>query len=244
MQTDDYAWWIARFAAIMRQVNVVRLDHFRGFEAYWAVPAEEETALNGEWIKGPGLDLFHAVERALGPIPIIAEDLGLITPQVEAMRSELGFPGMKVLQFAFTGNPHHIYLPHNYERNCVVYTGTHDNDTTVGWFGALPPSERALVQRYLERHGNEIHWDMVRLALMSVAHTAIYPLQDVLGIGSEGRMNTPGRATGNWTWRYRSEMITHAVRDRLLDLTEIFGRTQPPPEPPDEAAPITGGGVP
>jgi 4-alpha-glucanotransferase len=225
MAQDGYAWWIARFRSALQQVDVVRLDHFRGFEAYWAVPAGAETAINGKWVQGSGSDLFQAVEKALGPVPIIAEDLGLITPEVEALREELGFPGMKVLQFAFSGDPGHAYLPHNFERNCVVYTGTHDNDTTLGWFSTTSEKERKALCQYLGGRCDEVNWELIRLALMSVAHTAIFPLQDVLAVGSEGRMNTPGRASGNWGWRYSQDLLTAAVRDRLKALTEMYGRT-------------------
>ena len=221
---DDYAWWIARFRSALQQVDIVRLDHFRGFEAYWAVPAGEETAINGKWVPGPGRDLFRAVEQALGPVPIIAEDLGLITPEVEALREELGFPGMKVLQFAFSGDPDHPYLPHNFERNCVVYTGTHDNDTTLGWLRTAGEQERNALHQYLGDRSEMLNWELIRLALMSVADTAIFPLQDVLGLGSEGRMNTPGRASGNWGWRYSQDMLTAAACDWLKTLTEIYGR--------------------
>jgi len=224
MAQDGYAWWIARFKATLQQVDVVRLDHFRGFEAYWAVPAGEETAINGKWVKGPGADLFRAVEQALGQVPIIAEDLGLITPQVEALREELGFPGMKVLQFAFSGKPDHPYLPHNFERNCVVYTGTHDNDTTLGWLSTAGEQEHKALGQYLGGRGEALNWELIRLALMSVAHTAIIPLQDVLGVGSEGRMNTPGGASGNWRWRYSQDMLTATACDRLKTLTEAYGR--------------------
>ncbi|HVP22140.1 MAG TPA: 4-alpha-glucanotransferase [Anaerolineaceae bacterium] len=225
MAQDGYAWWIARFKAVLQQADIVRLDHFRGFEAYWAVPAGEETAINGKWVQGPGVDLFQAVERALGPVPIIAEDLGLITPEVEALRKALGFPGMKVLQFAFSDDATNLYLPHNYESNCVVYTGTHDNDTSLGWFSTLNEKDRMAVQLYLGGCVHELNWDMVRLAFMSVAHTAIIPLQDVLSVGSEGRMNTPGRSSGNWGWRFLQDMLTAAACDRLKALTEIYGRT-------------------
>jgi 4-alpha-glucanotransferase len=224
MARDGYAWWIERFRAALQQVDIIRLDHFRGFAAYWAVPAGEETAVHGRWVKGPGADLFHAVERALGRLPVIVEDLGLITGRVKALRDELGFPGMKVLQFAFSGDPDDAYLPHNYEHNCVVYTGTHDNDTTLGWWNSLDQRERARVQVYLGRHGDDISWDLIRLALMSVADRAIFPLQDVLGIGSEGRMNTPGRTRGNWGWRISDDMLNDRVRERLRGLTEIYGR--------------------
>jgi 4-alpha-glucanotransferase len=226
MAQDGYAWWIARFKSALQQVDVVRLDHFRGFEAYWAVPAGEETAVNGKWVKGPGRDLFRAVDGALGPVPIIVEDLGLITPEVEALREELGYPGMKVLQFAFSGEPDHPYLPHNFERNCVIYTGTHDNDTTLGWLSTAGEEERKALRQYLGGRSEALNWELIRLAFMSVAHTAIIPLQDVLDVGSEGRMNTPGRASGNWGWRYSQDMLTTTACDRLKTLTEIYGRAK------------------
>jgi len=224
MAQDGYAWWVARLKRAFQQLDVVRLDHFRGFETCWAVPAGKQTAINGKWTKGPGSDLFHAVERALGPVRVIAEDLGLITPEVEALREECAFPGMKVLQFAFSGDPENLYLPHNFERNCVVYTGTHDNDTTLGWLSTLGQKERTALRRYLGPRCDELNWELVRLALMSVAQTAIFPLQDILGVGSEGRMNTPGRASGNWGWRFSEGMLTAALRDRLKELTETYGR--------------------
>ena len=223
---DDYAWWIQRLRATLRLVDIVRLDHFRGFEAYWEVPATEETAVHGRWVKGPGARFFYAVRRALGETPIIAEDLGVITPEVEALRRRFGFPGMKVLQFAFATDASNEYLPHNYERNCVVYTGTHDNDTTVGWFCSLPEEERAFCLKYLGSDGREIHWDLIRLAMMSVADTVIVPLQDVLGLGSEARMNYPGRLGGNWAWRYTEGALTEEVCERLAELTETYGRSR------------------
>jgi len=224
MAQDGFAWWIARLEKALQLVELVRLDHFRGFEAFWAVPAEEETAINGEWMQGPGRKLFRAVEQALGPVPIIAEDLGLITPGVEALRDEFGFPGMKVLQFAFSGEPDHPYLPHNYEPNCVVYTGTHDNDTTLGWINTAGEQERTSLRQYLGGSGGELNWDLIRLAFMSVAHTVIVPLQDILGLGSEGRMNTPGQASGNWQWRFTLNSLDVANFERLKILTEIYGR--------------------
>jgi 4-alpha-glucanotransferase len=224
MADTGYAWWIERFRATFEQVDIVRLDHFRGFASYWAVPATEKTAVKGRWEAGPGTALFDAVAQALGPRPIIAEDLGLITPRVRKLLAALDLPGMRVLQFAFSGDPDNLYLPHNHTCNSVVYTGTHDNNTTLGWFKSAGQAERTAVQRYLNSPGYEINWELIRLALMSVAHSAIFPLQDVLGIGSEGRMNTPGRATGNWGWRYREGMLTTTARDRLKLLTEIYGR--------------------
>jgi 4-alpha-glucanotransferase len=224
MARAGYAWWIDRFRRAYQQVDVVRLDHFRGFESCWAVPATAETAMDGQWLKGPGEELFRAVEQALGPGRLIAEDLGLITPAVEALRNACALPGMKVLQFAFTGDPDEPYLPHNYGRNCVVYTGTHDNDTALGWWRTAGEEERAALRRYVAGPCEELNWAMIRLALMSVARIAIAPLQDVLGIGSEGRMNIPGRASGNWSWRYLPAMLTPALTRRLRELTEASGR--------------------
>ena len=224
MAEDGYAWWIARFRRTLQTVDVIRLDHFRGFDACWEVSAGDATAENGQWVKTPGRELFGALQQALGPVRIIAEDLGVITPEVDALREEQGFPGMKVLQFAFGGDANHQYLPHTYEHGCVVYTGTHDNDTTLGWFDTLGEEERDAVCRYLGGRCEEINWELIRLATMSVADTAIFPLQDVLGAGSEGRMNTPGRAGGNWTWRYRDGALTAELAERLGALTRTYGR--------------------
>ncbi len=226
MAGEGYAWWIARLKRAYQLADIVRLDHFRGFESCWAVPSGEETAVHGEWLKGPGYALFQAVERALGPARFIAEDLGLITPEVEELRKRCAFPGMKVLQFAFSGEPTNPYLPHNYERQCVAYTGTHDNDTTLGWYNAMGDEERSAVRRYLGGSCGEPNWDLIRLALMSVADTAIVPLQDVLGLGSESRMNTPGHAGGNWGWRCTQGALTTDLAARLKKLTETYGRAQ------------------
>jgi len=222
-----YRWWIERFRATLTLVDIARIDHFRGFVAYWEVPASEATAINGRWAPGPGVALFDAVRDALGSLPIIAEDLGVITPDVEALRDGLGFPGMKVLQFAFGGDPDDQYLPHNYPTRCVVYTGTHDNDTTRGWWRSTSDSDRHNVQLYLGRDGSDISWDFIRLALASVGEVAIFPMQDVLSLGSEGRMNTPGRAGGNWGWRYTPGMLTAELAERLRSLTTIYGRAKP-----------------
>jgi 4-alpha-glucanotransferase len=219
-----YSWWVERFRAALTLTDIVRIDHFRGFAAYWEVPAGEATAVNGRWVGGPGAELFDAVGAALGRLPIIAEDLGLITPDVEALRDQLGFPGMKVLQFAFGNGSADPYLPHNYRPSCAVYTGTHDNDTTAGWWQTAAPHERRNVQLYLGRDGSDISWDFIRLALASVAEMAIIPLQDVLGLGSAGRMNTPGRAAGNWSWRYLPGMLSPQITERLRTLTDLYGR--------------------
>jgi 4-alpha-glucanotransferase len=231
MARDGYAWWIERIRATLSLVDILRLDHFRGFEKYWEIPGGDTTAKNGRWVPGPGAALFEAIKKELGEIPFVAEDLGLITPEVHALRERLGFPGMKVLQFAFGGDPKNPYLPHNYPRNCVVYTGTHDNNTTVGWFKERVTrsreereAERKRALKYIGSDGREINWDFIRLALMSVADTVIIPLQDVLGLGSEARMNRPAKKKGNWTWRFTSDMLTDEIKNRLRELTTIYGR--------------------
>jgi 4-alpha-glucanotransferase len=230
-----YAWWVERFRALFRLVDSVRLDHFRGFEAYWEIPASEATAVKGRWVKGPGAAFFEALQAALGPLPIVAENLGVITPEVEALRARFGFPGMAILEFAFgSDSQSNEFIPHNYPRERVVYTGTHDNDTVVGWWTSgvgdttrteeEVEKERAFALTYVGGEGTEIHWDFIRTLLVSVANTAIVPLQDVLGIGGEGRMNLPGRPGGNWRWRYIKDALSPAVRRRLKALTEASGR--------------------
>jgi 4-alpha-glucanotransferase len=221
-----YDWWVQRFRATLELVDLIRVDHFRGLESYWAIPAEEETAVNGQWLPGPGARLFAAVQHALGDLPVIAEDLGIITPEVDALRRQFGFPGMKVLQFAFGGDARNPYLPHNYaDPQCVVYPGTHDNDTTLGWFRSVSSECQDHVARYLGRlDEHELPWDMIRLAWSSVATFAIAPLQDVLGLGSEGRMNMPGQLQGNWCWRYTPEALRPELSARLAEFTVLYGR--------------------
>lgn len=231
MARDGYAWWADRLRLALSFFDLVRIDHFRGFEAYWEVPAGETTAVKGRWIKGPGDRFFAAVRDRLGPLPVIAEDLGLITPEVEALRDRLALPGMKVLQFAFSDSANQ-YLPHNHTTNSVVYTGTHDNDTTRGWWMAAGSEERAFARRYLGRSGDEIAWDLIRLALGSVAALAVVPLQDLLDLSSAARMNTPGTEEGNWTWRYEAPALTTTLEARLRDLTSTYGRA--PASDPDE----------
>jgi 4-alpha-glucanotransferase len=234
-----YGWWIERFRGTLETVDLVRLDHFRGFEAYWEVPGRSETAVEGRWVPGPGEALFRAVEQTLGEVPMIVEDLGVITPAVEQLRERLGYPGMKVLQFAFGDDAQgpilgrNPYLPHNYRPNCVVYTGTHDNDTTVGWYASLDEAVRHAVRRYLAVDGGDIAWDLIRCALRSVAELAIIPLQDVLSLGNEARMNLPGTQHGNWSWRYRAEQLGQEAGMRLAELTAVYGRLpeSAPPAP-------------
>jgi 4-alpha-glucanotransferase len=230
MAETGYWWWIERFRAIFELVDIVRLDHFRGFAGYWEVPATEKTAVRGRWAKGPGADLFHAVEKALGTLPIIAEDLGVITPEVEELRDRFAFPGMRILQFAFATDAQDPFLPHNYVRNCVVYTGTHDNDITVGWFHTAPEKEREAALAYFGTDGHDIHWDFIRWLFASVADTAIVPLQEVLSLGPEARMNYPSRLGGNWGWRFLPGALTAEIRNRLRTVTEIYGRCRPEEE--------------
>jgi 4-alpha-glucanotransferase len=236
MARDAYAWWIERFRAARHLVDIIRLDHFRGFEQYWEIPATDTTATKGRWVPGPGAKLFQAVQDTLGSSPIIAEDLGMITPEVDALRDQFGLPGMRVLHFSFGSDPKaNEYRPYNYPRNCVVYTGTHDNNTTVGWFRGDDVEdstqskeerdrEKQVALTYLGTDGREINWDFIRLALMSAADTAIIPMQDVLGLGSEARMNTPGKPQGNWCWRFTPDMLTEEVKSRLKKLTALSGR--------------------
>jgi 4-alpha-glucanotransferase len=231
MAKNKYAWWTTRLEMIFTQVDVVRIDHFRGFEAYWEIPADEPTAVIGQWVKGPEADFFRVIIEKLGNLPIIAEDLGVITPEVEALRDEFNFPGMKILQFAFGGTQTSDFLPHNYGRNCVVYTGTHDNETTVGWYRNATAQEQDHIRRYVARDGRDIAWDMIRLAHSSVADTAVIPLQDLMSLGNEARMNFPGKTGGWWRWRYKPPQLTGHIAHRLAELTDLYGRHQDDPSP-------------
>ena len=237
LERDAYRWWIDRFRRLLDMVDVVRLDHFRGFEAYWAVPAGAVTAENGRWVRGPGSKLFRALQDALGPLPLVAENLGVITPEVEAIRAEFGFPGMSILQFGFGTDPQAgTFLPHNYPRELVAYTGTHDCDTTVGWWTSTQPDstrsledirqEREHARQYLNTDGSQIHWVFIRSLLASVADTTLIPLQDVLGLGSEARMNRPATLSGNWRWRCRPEMLDADTARDLRRLTELYERCE------------------
>jgi 4-alpha-glucanotransferase len=231
-EKNGFSWWIERLRSTFKLYDIVRIDHFRGFAANWEIPAEEATAVHGHWSPGPGQKLFHAAEKALGTLPIIAEDLGVITPDVDALRDTLGYPGMRILQFAFgDGAQAATFRPETYPANCVVYTGTHDNDTTVGWYrsDAAQDSTRSLdqiareqhnVRTHLQSDGSQIQWDMIALALRSPAQTAIYPLQDILGLGSEARMNVPGREQGNWAWRFDWAQLTPELEQHLNHLTQ------------------------
>ncbi|MGH9398718.1 MAG: 4-alpha-glucanotransferase, partial [Thermoanaerobaculia bacterium] len=223
MEKDGFAWWIARLRANLRLCDLLRIDHFRAFAAYWSVPAGQTAASNGMWVPAPGEKLFAAARQALGALPIVAEDLGVITPDVEALLTAIGVPGMKVLQFAFY-EPDSVYLPHRHVPNSVVYTGTHDNDTARGWFAALSPEERVRVTDYLGCDGSTIEWDLIRAAYTSVCDRAIVPLQDVLGLGSEARMNNPAEPGGNWAWRAPAGAFRPDLAARLRRLADLTGR--------------------
>lgn len=225
MAKDEYAWWARRLRATFEQVDIVRLDHFRGFEGYWEIPAKEPTAVIGQWVNGPGIPFFQAMQMKIGELPIIAEDLGVITPEVIQLRDEFSFPGMKILQFAFGGERNSSFLPHNFDPNSVVYTGTHDNETTVGWYLNASEGERDHVRRYTATDGQDIAWAMIRLAYASVSDMAVIPMQDVMQLDNTARMNYPGKVGGYWQWRFTGDMLTGAMSDRLRELSELYGRT-------------------
>jgi len=223
-----FDWWIERIRRACTLYDIVRLDHFRGFEAFWAIPAAEETAVNGEWVKAPGLKLFRALEAALGPLPLVAEDLGLITPEVDALRLELEMPGMRVIQFGFSGKGAHLHLPHRYTPGAVAYTGTHDNDTTQGWWNAASKIERSAVEAYVGPVGKKPVWPLIRATEASVAQLAVVPAQDLLELGSEARMNTPAVAAGNWSWRAPEGCWKQELAARLAALAEVTDRDNDP----------------
>jgi 4-alpha-glucanotransferase len=221
---EGYQWWIRRMRWATTTCDIVRIDHFRGFAQYWEIPGSEQTAIHGKWVDGPKDDLFHALKGALGDLPFIAEDLGLITADVNELRQRLAIPGMKVLQFGFGDKGAHMYLPHRYERNCVAYTGTHDNDTTVGWWEALDKAQREAVIAYLGEAKDGIEWTLIRACLGSPAQFAIVPLQDVFGLDSEARMNTPSLPAGNWGWRYGAQDLEPRLAEKLAALVEVSDR--------------------
>jgi 4-alpha-glucanotransferase len=226
MAQTGYAWWIERIRHTLATVDIVRIDHFRGFEAAWEIPADEPTAVKGRWVKGPGPALFEAINAALGKLPIIAEDLGVITPEVDALRTQFNFPGMKILQFGFALDNNPKYLPHTFDKDYIVYPGTHDNNTVIGWFNEairIGP-EKWNCLRYLGTDGHDLAWDFIRLAWSSVANQAVACLQDVMSLGNEARMNFPSTSSGNWQWRYTPETLTDALAARLRELTEIYDR--------------------
>jgi 4-alpha-glucanotransferase len=225
---EGYQWWIRRMRWATTTCDIVRIDHFRGFAQYWEIPAQEETAIHGKWVDGPREDLFRALKTALGDLRFIAEDLGLITADVNQLRERLAVPGMKVLQFGFGDKGAHMYLPHRYERNCVAYTGTHDNDTTVGWWETLSKSSREAALAYLGEAKDGIEWALIRACLGSPAQYAIVPLQDVFGLDSEARMNTPSRPEGNWGWRYGPNDLEPRLSAKLAAMVEVTDREPSP----------------
>jgi 4-alpha-glucanotransferase len=224
LRPERYAWWIRRMRAALRSCDLMRLDHFRGYVMYWAVPADQTTAEVGRWKPGPGEDLFQCLQDAIGGLPFLAEDLGVITEDVIALRDRFQLPGMAILQFAFDGERDNPFLPHNIRPRTAVYTGTHDNDTTAGWYRSLTDAERGCVDKYRAGGAGDIAWDLIRLAWASVAEIAICPLQDLLGVGTEARMNYPGRPAGNWGWRFREADLRPDLAARLRELTDCYGR--------------------
>jgi 4-alpha-glucanotransferase len=226
-QDTGFAWWIERIRSNLEFYDIVRLDHFRGFESYWSVPAKEKTAKKGKWIKCPGLELFEAIKAACPDAKLVAEDLGVITEEVNELRLATGLPGMAVLQFAFGGESDNAYLPHNYSRNCVVYSGTHDNDTSLGWYRGLDEDTQDHLRRYLGVSGDSISWDLIRAAIDSSAHLAVFPVQDMMSLGSEARLNTPGSPVGNWQWRYLPHQLDELENNSAGYLREqlyLYGR--------------------
>jgi 4-alpha-glucanotransferase len=223
-QKENYVWWVKRFKSVLSTVDIVRLDHFRGFAGYWEIPAGMPTAEIGRWAKGPGQPFFDSIKSQLGTLPIIAEDLGEITPDVIKLRDDNNLPGMKILQFAFSATAADPFLPHNYPKNCVAYTGTHDNDTSVGWYNSAPEKERDFYRRYLSRSGEDISWDLIRGIWSSVAMFSLCPLQDLLSLGTDARMNYPGKPSGNWGWRFLPDQIQPYLVLRLKEINSLYSR--------------------
>jgi 4-alpha-glucanotransferase len=234
-KASGYQWWIDRFKASLKFYDLIRLDHFRGFAGYWQIPANMPTAEVGKWVKGPGADFLSALEKGLGSLPIIAEDLGDITPDVFALRDQFNLPGMKIFQFAFATDPTDPFLPHSYPVNCVAYTGTHDNDTVLGWYKSAPEKERDLCRRYLASSGADISWDMIRAVWRSVARVAIAPMQDFLSLDTDARMNYPGKPSGNWGWRLAPDCIDDHLLARMAEVNFLYDRTLLP-RPPQKKA--------
>jgi 4-alpha-glucanotransferase len=227
LKGEGYKWWLERLEAVLGLVDIVRLDHFRGFAGYWEVPGDAETAEKGRWIPGPGIDFFKAVERQLGDLPIIAEDLGVITPDVVEMREHFNLPGMKILQFGFEGGPKDVFLPHHYRPNCVVYTGTHDNDTVLGWYQRVAEDYKDYYRRYLGCSGSDVSWDMIRACWRSVAVFALAPMQDFLSLDNRARMNYPGNPSGNWSWRMDTRALSEELEDGIYELNYVYDRLNP-----------------
>ena len=230
LEEREFEWWVDRIRRSRELYDIIRLDHFRGFEAYWSIPSNEDTAINGEWVKAPGLELFRALETALGPMPVVAEDLGLITPEVDALRLELGVPGMRVLQFGFSDEGAHMHLPHQFKPGTVAYTGTHDNDTTQGWWCSLSKKEHAALEALVGPVHGRPAWPLIRAAAGSVAEISIFPVQDLLEFGSDARMNTPAVPDGNWSWRVPEGSWTPQLAKKLSALVEVTDRDNDPVE--------------
>ena len=224
LEKDGYSWWVKRFKHMFLTCDAIRVDHFRGFDAYWEIPASEKTAVNGRWVKGPGEKFFDTILKECGELPIIAEDLGFVTEGVEKLRDKYAFPGMKILQFAFDAESDNSFLPHNYPQNCVVYSGTHDNDTSKGWYEQAPEYERHFARTYSQSDGTHINWAFIRLGMLSVGDQAIFPLQDFMGLSTEHRMNFPGTSSGNWLWRYTTEMLQEIDRNKICSLIHLSNR--------------------
>ena len=228
--TSDYDWWLSRFQAVLTMVDIVRLDHFRGFAGYWEIPANETTAINGRWVSGPGSNFFHKIKKGLGELPIIAEDLGVITDDVDELRETFALPGMKVLVFAFDGDASNDFLPHHYTRDSVVYTGTHDNDTALGWYKRSDKKARDYARRYLARDGHDISWDLIRAAWSSVSVFSIAPMQDFLSLDNEARMNYPSKLGGNWVWRMTEDAMSKHLIERIAEMNLLYGRDSSNPD--------------
>jgi 4-alpha-glucanotransferase len=226
-KANGYSWWIRRIRAVLQLVDLIRLDHFRGFAAYWEVSGSSKTAEKGRWVNAPGKDFLQALQESLGDLPLIAEDLGVITPDVEEMRDEFDLPGMKILQFAFGGMPADLFLPHNYPKNCVVYTGTHDNDTVLGWYKRVGEHEKKFYRRYLDRDGSNVSWDLIRACWGSVAFFALAPVQDFLSLDNKARMNYPGNPSGNWTWRMPEDAAGPGLQEQIKEINFLYSRMNP-----------------
>ncbi len=224
MQENKFQWWVKRMQSQYELFDLIRIDHFRGLQAYWRIPGDEKTAINGEWVSAPGRELLDNLKKLYSNLPLIAEDLGTITQDVIDLRLAFDIPGMKVLQFAFDGDPNNLYLPHNHEPNSIVYTGTHDNNTTLGWYNELPGGSRDYIRRYLNNDHLEMPWTFNRTAIASVAKVAILPMQDILGLGGESRMNTPGTIVNNWSWRFHWSQVHENLPGDLHQLNHLYGR--------------------
>jgi 4-alpha-glucanotransferase len=222
--SSGYDWWLERVQATLKMVDIIRIDHFRGFAGYWEIPGKAKTAVKGRWVPGPGKDFFYKIRDVLGDLPIIAEDLGVITPDVVDLRDSFNLPGMRIFQFAFGGNPTDPFLPHNYTTNCVVYTGTHDNDTARGWYERVPEEEKEFYRQYLDRDGSKVSWDMIRGVWSSVAVFGLAPMQDFLSLGNEARMNYPGNPSGNWMWRMTQKDQSPELQARIKEINYLYSR--------------------